>query len=64
MSRTILTYTGVRANTFKIIYQGSARGCDKVGVKEFKSLCADTGVCEYCTGHEGAFGLGILQENI
>ena len=48
----------------KITYQGSARGCDRVGVKEFKSLCADTGVCEYCTGHEGAFGIGILQENI
>lgn len=48
----------------KIIYQGSARGCDTVGIKEFKSLCADTGVCEYCTGHEGAFGLGILEDNI
>lgn len=48
----------------KVIYQGSARGCDAVGIREFKSLCADTGVCEYCTGHEGAFGLGILQENI
>lgn len=48
----------------KITYQGSARGCNEVGVKEFKSLCADTGLCEYCTGHEGAFGLGIREENI
>jgi single-stranded-DNA-specific exonuclease len=47
-----------------ISYQGSARGCDIIGVTEFKTLCADTGVCEYCTGHEGAFGLGIKQENI
>ena len=45
-------------------YQGSARGCDKVGINDFKSICADTGVCEYCTGHPGAFGLGIRQENI
>ena len=48
----------------EITYQGSARGCSEVGVREFKSLCADTGLCEYCTGHEGAFGLGIRQENI
>lgn len=34
-----------------ILYQGSARGCDIIGVTEFKTLCADTGVCEYCTGH-------------
>ena len=48
----------------EIIYQGSARGCDIIGVTEFKSLCAGTGLCEYCTGHEGAFGLGIKEENI
>ena len=45
-------------------YQGSARGCDKVGINDFKSICAETGVCEYCTGHPGAFGLGIKEENI
>ena len=45
-------------------YQGSARGCDKVGINDFKSICADTGVCEYCTGHPGAFGLSIMQKNI
>ena len=47
-----------------ISYQGSARGCDKVGVTEFKSLCAGTQVCNYTVGHEGAFGLGISAENI
>ena len=47
-----------------ISYQGSARGCDKVGINDFKSICAETGVCEYCTGHPGAFGLSIKQENI
>ena len=52
-------------NCFDIIsYQGSARGCDKVGITNFKDICAATGVVEYCTGHQGAFGLGILKENI
>lgn len=45
-------------------YEGSARGCDKVGVTEFKDICAETEVCEYTVGHQGAFGLGIRQENI
>ena len=47
-----------------IIYEGSARGCDAVGVTEFKNICAETGVCEYTIGHQGAFGLGIREENI
>ena len=52
-------------NNYSIIsYQGSARGCDKVGVNDFKTICAETGVCEYCTGHPGAFGLGIKEKNI
>lgn len=45
-------------------YQGSARGCEKVGVLDFKSICADTGVTMYQTGHPNAFGLGILKQNI
>ena len=45
-------------------YQGSARGCDKVGINDFKTICADTGLCQYCTGHPGAFGLSILKKNI
>ena len=45
-------------------YQGSARGCEKVGVLDFKSICADTGVTMYQTGHPNAFGLGILEQNI
>ena len=45
-------------------YQGSARGCEKVGVLDFKSVCADTGVTMYQTGHPNAFGLGILEQNI
>lgn len=45
-------------------YQGSARGCEKVGVTDFKSICAATGVTMYQTGHPNAFGLGILEQNI
>ncbi len=47
-----------------ITYQGSARGCEKVGITDFKSICADTGVTMYQTGHPNAFGLGILEQNI
>lgn len=47
-----------------ITYQGSARGCQKVGITDFKSICADTGVTMYQTGHPNAFGLGILEQNI
>lgn len=47
-----------------ISYQGSARGCDKVGINDFKSICAETDLTMFETGHPGAFGLGILQENI
>ena len=47
-----------------IVYQGSARGCDKVGVTEFKDICAATQSCEYTVGHQGAFGLGLRQENL
>ena len=45
-----------------ITFEGSARGCDKVGVTEFKDICAETGVCNYTIGHQGAFGLGITWQ--
>lgn len=48
----------------EISYQGSARGCSKTGVIEFKDICAATGECMYEAGHEGAFGLGILKDNV
>ena len=47
-----------------ITYEGSARGCDKVGVTEFKNICAATQVCDYTIGHQGAFGLGLPANNI
>lgn len=47
-----------------ISYQGSARGCDKVGVTDFKGICTETQVCDYTIGHPGAFGLGLPQDKI
>lgn len=34
----------------KTSYQGSARGCDMVGVTEFKDICAATQSCDYVAG--------------
>ena len=59
----MLTKT-IDKNTEEVNYQGSARGCDKVGVTEFKDICAGTSVCNYTIGHQGAFGLGISEDNI
>lgn len=47
-----------------ISYQGSARGCDKTGVTEFKRICEETGCIMYAEGHQGAFGLGIYANKI
>lgn len=48
----------------RISYQGSARGCDKVGISEFKNICAETGLTMYVAGHQGAFGLGLRADDI
>jgi single-stranded-DNA-specific exonuclease len=45
-------------------YEGSARGCDKADVSDFKDICEATGLTQYVAGHPGAFGLGILPEDI
>ena len=45
-------------------YAGSARGCDKVGLLDFKQVCLDTKVCNYAQGHPNAFGLSINEQNI
>ena len=47
-----------------VSYQGSARGCDKTGIDNFKEICEATNCIMYAEGHQGAFGLGILEENI
>ena len=47
-----------------ISYQGSARGYEKSGITTFKDICETTGLVMYAQGHQNAFGLGILQENL
>lgn len=47
-----------------ITYQGSARGCDKVGINNFKDICTETKCIMYAEGHQGAFGLGIKESQI
>lgn len=48
----------------KISYQGSARGCDKTGVINFKEICEQTECIMYAEGHQGAFGLGIYSHTV
>lgn len=45
-------------------YEGSARGCDKADVSNFKDICEGTGLVQYVAGHQGAFGLGLLPEDV
>jgi single-stranded-DNA-specific exonuclease len=45
-------------------YQGSARGCTKVGIPDFKKICEDTACVDYAQGHSNAFGLSIPQERL
>ena len=48
----------------KVSYQGSARGCDKAGVSNFKDICEQTGCIMFAEGHQGAFGLGIYSHTV
>lgn len=64
LDESIPPWEEIPPNAKRISYQGSARGCDKVGITEFKSMCAATGEIMYATGHEGAFGLGIEEDKI
>lgn len=47
----------------KVSYTGSARGCDKTGIINFKDICEKTGCVDFATGHQGAFGLSIPVED-
>lgn len=57
----VLTETSINGQS---MYQGSARGCDEVGIFDFKQDCLDTNLIEYAVGHPGAFGLGIKKDNV
>ena len=55
---------GVIVDEYETIYQGSARGCDKIGIYDFKGICANTGLPQYTIGHPGAFGLSLKTLDI
>ena len=56
--------TRVEDENGKISYQGSARGCDKTGITEFKDICEQTNRIIFAEGHQGAFGLGIMELDV
>jgi single-stranded-DNA-specific exonuclease len=56
--------TRVEDENGKISYQGSARGCDKTGITEFKDICEQTKRIIFAEGHQGAFGLGIMELDV
>ena len=43
----------------RVSYQGSARGCDKTGIANFKDICEQCPSTIFAEGHQSAFGLGI-----
>ncbi|AXF52518.1 MAG: single-stranded-DNA-specific exonuclease [Caudoviricetes sp.] len=45
-------------------YIGSARGCDVIGLTDFKKVCNDSNTVEQTIGHPGAFGCFIKESNI
>ena len=51
-------------SVIKVSYQGSARGCDKAGVTNFKEICENTECIMFAEGHQGAFGLGIYSHTV
>lgn len=54
----------VNKNFVKVTYQGSARGCDKVGATNFKDVCENSGCIDWSVGHKSAFGLSLLEHKI
>lgn len=50
--------------SIQVSYQGSARGCDKIGVTEFKDICDKTEKPIFTAGHQGAFGLGLKENDL
>jgi single-stranded-DNA-specific exonuclease len=51
----ILTRTGEN------VYQGSARGYERTGIKNFREICLSSSATEYAEGHNNAFGLSLLD---
>ncbi|WP_303982249.1 DHH family phosphoesterase [Niallia circulans] len=48
----------------KGVLSGSARGYEKSGVNDFKEFLTSTGLFVFCEGHNNAFGVEIIEENL
>ncbi|MDT0160438.1 DHH family phosphoesterase [Bacillus sp. AG4(2022)] len=48
----------------KGIFTGSARGYDKGGISNFREYLLNTGLFNFCEGHDNSFGVEIKSENI
>jgi hypothetical protein len=47
------------------ILKGSVRTVNNNPIlRNFKDICIDTGLFEYCSGHQGSFGAGIKIDNL
>ena len=55
---------GAESGLVEVSYQGSARGCDKTGITEFKDICDKTETPLFTAGHQGAFGLGLREQDV
>lgn len=45
-------------------YRGSARNCDNSPIDSLKQILTETGMFEFCQGHDGAFGFQIKPQNV
>ena len=55
------TWTDDESGEQKISWEGSARGVKQIS---FRDICAESGLTLYESGHDNAFGLGVLDENM
>jgi single-stranded-DNA-specific exonuclease len=62
--RPVLLLNRVNKDDGSICWEGSGRGCNKSKLNDFRGFLLDSGLTEYCQGHNQAFGSGILDNNI
>ena len=59
----VLTKTKV-PDADKYVYMGSARNYSKSQVQDMREICEKTGCVDFATGHAGAFGISIPEEQL
>ena len=47
-----------------ILWEGSGRNCNQSSFENFREFLDESGYFEYAEGHEGAFGVGIADDDI